>query len=279
MSVLVSNTLSFFFSSDPKNGAQNISADGSTFYVYLNTPLTIPKSTVMCEIRVLQALIPYVDPNISVSLMNNTFQFTTSVAPAGPHTIVFNTGLYSIDGLSSALSTALVNLGLPPNLFTISGDAATQKTILAFLTSGDSVDFTIANSIRTVLGFNSQVIVAPIANYNRYSENSAQFNIDTSYLITSDIVSAGIPVNNQQLGIIANVPITSSPGSQIVFQPFNPIHLDARELIANPKSNLRFTLSNQILSPVNTLMNTWSFVMEIKYKILLTDQAVPLMPR
>ncbi len=279
MSVLVPRVISLFFSSDTNVGAQNVSTDGSTFYVFLNNPIGIPKSAVSCDIRILQANIPYVNPNVSVDLANNTFRFTTAVAPAGTYTIVFNTGLYSIEGLNSALSVALVNLMLPSNLFTFSGDNATQRAILSILTSGDSVDFTVANSIRTVLGFNSGIIVAPTANYNAYGDTSAQFNIDTSYLIISDIVSAGIPVNNQQLGIIASIPITVTPGSQIIYQPFNPIYLDASELIAKQKSNIRFRLANQLLTSVDTLGDKWSFLMEIRYNILLTNEVVPIMPR
>src|SRR5690606_30518446 len=95
--------------------------------------------------------------------------------------------------LNAYLSSQFLNLGLPANLITISGDAATQRSIITFLTSGDSIDFTIVNGVREVLGFNSAVITAPSANYSFFSDNVAAFNRINSFLLASNIVAQGIP--------------------------------------------------------------------------------------
>ena len=76
MSVIVKKQRSMFFSSDPRNGAKNVSNDGSSFTVALNSPLSIPKGAVMCELGVSQASIWNTSPNISPSFENNLFGYS-----------------------------------------------------------------------------------------------------------------------------------------------------------------------------------------------------------
>lgn len=279
MSVIFTREQSYFFSSDVKVGAQQVSADGSSFAISLNNPISIPRGTVNCKIGIHDAQIWYVNPNISILLTNNTFTFTTSVAPAGTYTITFADGLYSLDALKATLSNQIVNLGLPPNLFILSGDDSTQRIIVTILTNGDSLNFTTINSVRTLLGFASGIYTAPSAMYNLYGTMSAKFNSDSSYLITSDIVPEGIPVNNQSNGVLINVPIKNVvPGSQIVYEPTNIVWSNGNTLIGNSKQFLRFKLTNQNLVPVNTVNELWQFTMIIKYQLLLSNTDLPLRP-
>ena len=278
MSVIIKRQASYFFSSDEKNGASNVQDNGSTFSVILNNPIQIPAGAVNCEIGVADAQIWYVNPNISADLKNNKFKFTTTVAPAGTYTITFNDGLYSLQELNATLSNALVNLGLPANLFLLSGDDATQSTIITILTSGDSVDFTVANSLKDVLGFNNAVYPAPSANFNQYSPNPAAFNDDNSYLIASNIVSTGIPLNNKSFGILVNVPINDAPGKQILYEPKHITWSDANQLIGNGRQSLDFFLTNQSQAKVNTLGEKWQFTLVLRWQMLLTDKQLPLKP-
>jgi len=278
MSVILDKEQSYFFSSDTTTGATQVINNGSSFSVALNQPIMIPRGAVDCQVAVNSAAIWYVNPNVSVMLTNNDFKFTTTAAPAGTYTVTLPDGLYSLEGLNNTLSNAFVNLGLPANLFVLSGDDATQSTVITFLTSGDSIDFTIANSLRIVLGFNSAVYTAPSANYNLYSPNPAAFNADNSYLISSNLTSVGIPINNQSFGILVNVPITASPGSQIIYQPANLVWSDAGDIIGQTKQFLNFRLTNQSLVPVNTVGETWQFTLVIKWKLLISNDILPLKP-
>ena len=278
MAVLLEKTFSYIFNSDTASGAQQVSADGSVFSVTLNLPISIPRGAIEASAGVLQANIWNTSPNIAASFGNNIFTFTTTQMPAGTYTLTIPDGLYSIDGLNTYLSSQFVNLGLPSNLFTIGGDFATQSTILTIGFSGDSVNFTVANSVRTVLGFNSEVLTAPSNDYSFYSENPAVFNRNNSYIIASNLVSQGIPVNNQSQGIISTVPINVAPGSQIVYQPQNIIWFEISELIGSPKLNMMFRLLNQNLVATPTGGETWSFTLMIKYNLLLSTSAIPLKP-
>jgi len=176
MAALLEKSATYIFNSDPVSGAQNTSADGSSFQVTTNSPIRIPRDAIDCKMGVIQAAVWNTSPNISSTFNNNLFKFTTSVAPAGTHTITIPEGLYSVAALSSYLSSQFVNFGYPSNLITISGNEATGQSTVTFLTLGDSVDFTIPNTVRTILGFNSVVIAAPSANYTFFSNNPAQFN-------------------------------------------------------------------------------------------------------
>ena len=278
MAVLLEKTFSYIFNSDPISGAQQLSSDGSSFTVTLNTPISIPKSAVDATAGVLQASIWNTSPNISPQFNNNVFTFTTTQAPAGTYSLNIPSGLYSIEGLNTYFSSQFVNLGFSSNLISIGGDFATQTSILTFEFMGDSVNFTIPNSVRTVLGFNSQILTSPSDNFSFYSENTAAFNRNNSYVIASNLVSQGIPVNNQSAGIITTVPIDKPPGSQIVYQPQNVIWFDICELIGNSKLNMTFRLLNQDLMATPTSGDYWSFVILIKYDILLSTSVLPLKP-
>lgn len=286
MSVIIDKEMSIFFSSDEKNGAENVSSDGSSFQVSLNKPLSIPSAAVQCKMGITQASIWNTSANISPEFGNNIFSFITTdvsnINQGGPITTNINIpeGLYSVIGLNTYMGTQFKNLGFPTNLITISGDDATQSIILTFLEAGTQVDFTVGGSCREVLGFNARLSpeIPQAAGYSDYGDNEAAFNRTNSYLIRSDIVSYGIPINNKAANIIAQIPITAAPGSQINYQPTNILWCDASELIGQTRLNLSFVLNNQSLQPTPTSGDNWSFILTIAYSILLTDQPLPLNP-
>lgn len=278
MAVLVEKQISYIFNSDPASGSVNLSSDGSVFSVVLNTAISIPRGAVSALGGVVQANIWNTSPNISPAFNNNVFTFTTLTSPAGTYTINIPAGLYSVDALNTYLSSQFVNIGLSPALISIGGDYATQLTILTIQSSGDSVDFTVPNSVRTVLGFNSEVLTAPSANYTFYSEEEAAFNRNNSYIIAGNFVAQGIPVNNQSAGIVATVPISVEPGSQIPYNPQNVVWFDCTELIGYSKLNMTFRLLNQSLMPTPTTGDYWSFVLVVKYSVLLSTSTLPLKP-
>ena len=257
MSVLIPKSTSFFFSSDAANKAQNVSEDGSQFSVVLDTPISLPQGALSATLSVNQASIWNTSYNISASFGNNKI---TIVESGTPITLTIPDGLYSLNGLNSYFATQFVNLGQPTNLILVSGDEATQKTIITFLKAGDRIDFTQPNSVRVLLGFNARVVISASAGFNEFSDEPANFNRVNSYLIRSNLVSQGIPVNSIGQGIIAQVPITVPPGSQINYQPFNPIPVDASELVGMGKNTFTFTLVDQDLRPTPTAGETWNFV-------------------
>ena len=84
---LIKKSVSLVFNSDAKAGAQNISADLSSFDITLNDPLSVPRDAVECSAAIISASIWNTAYNISASFNNNKIRFTTSVAPASVKTL------------------------------------------------------------------------------------------------------------------------------------------------------------------------------------------------
>jgi hypothetical protein len=278
MSVIVDKQLCYTFSSNTSTGATNIQNNGASFSVALNSPIYIPKGTVDCTVEVLQAAVWNVSPNISADFGNNRLRFGYNEVG---YTFVIPDGLYSLTDLNATISRLFANAGLPSNLFLLSGDQSTQKTVITFTFAGVQIDFDITDSIRTVLGFDARL--SPLAGNSTagqsdFSDNTAVFNRINSFFVRSSMVNNGLPLNNVGSGIIAAIPITASPGSQINYAPNIPIPVDASNLPGTTLQSISFDLLDQDLRYVNTVGEDWSITLSIKFKILLTIENLPMIP-
>ena len=278
MSVIVDKQLSYTFSSNTSTGAANIQNNGASFSVALNSPIYIPKGTVDCTVEVLQAAVWNTSPNIAVEFGNYRLSFSYNETVYG---FVIPDGLYSLTDLNTTISRLLANAGLASNLFILSGDQSTQKTVITYSVSGVRIDFTNPDSIRTVLGFDARL--SPVggisaAGQSDFSDNTAVFNRINSFFVRSSMVNNGLPLNNVGSGIIAAIPITAAPGSQINYAPTIPIAVDASDLPGTTLQFISFDLLDQELRYVNTVGEDWSITLAIKYKILLTIESLPMIP-
>ena len=258
---------SFFFSSDTKAGAQNVSSDGTRFSVQLADPIAIPDGALACELGVVTASIWNNSPNIGPGLGppgvdDNNFQYTTSTAPAGTYSITLPTGLYSLAAISSYMSSRFVNNGHAANLFSLSGQAAATITTL---TLGDTARCEQAGTIGSILGFPSAAIVSTIANQVSFGTTIATLNRNNTYLISGDLIAGGIPVNSSASGLIATIPIVAVPGEQINYTAQNVLWTPARELVGTLKSGFSFWLTNERGEATPTACETWSFTLIIRF--------------
>jgi len=278
MSVIVDKQLSYTFSSNTSTGATNIQNNGASFSVALNSPIYIPKGTVDCTVEVLQAAVWNTSPNIAAEFGNNRIRFGCNEVG---YTFVIPDGLYSLTDLNTTISRLLANAGLPSNLFLLSGDQSTQKTVITYSFDGVQIDFDIINSIRTVLGFDARLSPAggsSVDGQSDFSDNTAVFNRINSFFVRSSMVNNGLPLNNVGSGIIAAVPITAAPGSQINYAPNIPIAVDASNVPGTTLQFISFDLLDQDLRYVNTVGEDWSITLAIKFKILLTTEDLPMVP-
>lgn len=276
MSVIVRKDLTIIFSSDPLTGAQNLSADLSSFSVALNSPLKIPSSAISCDLAVIGANIWNDAANISPFYNNNSVW----IKKGATHILVpdLQEGLYSLDNVQSYIAASLVNLGYPRDLITLTADNATARVVITIRYTGDGWDFSQPNSIGSILGFlPSRVLVATVDNQSFYGDVPASFNRVNSWLITSDIISNGVPINQNGRGIIGAVPIQAPPNNESIYDPQNPVWIDATELIGMSKQNFNFQLRDQSLRTVST-NEIYTFTVCIRYGILMTNQTVPLKP-
>jgi len=256
---------SYIFSSDPNNGAINVAPDGSSFTVQLNNPIHIPHEAKNCTLEVTQANIWNTSPNISARLGNNVFYY---IVGGTTYSFVIADGLYSLNALNNLLQLELEQNTATAAGITMSGDESTQTIVFTFTDTGIGVDFTQTNTPRELLGFDSRIATAtpgPTTTLTDQGDFVAAFNSINSFLLHSDLVSNGIPVNAIGAAIISQVPIDVKPGSQIVYQPRNPPRVDANQLIGKSVNQIRNWITSQKNILIDTASETFDFLVVIRY--------------
>ena len=276
--MMLPEEISFIVSSDESQGAVNKSADGSYFEIQLDDGLKIPKDALNVNIKVEESTIWWTVPNI-INGVNDTFSIygdddTLPVPVPQLYTVVIPQGLYDLSGLNQAVLSGLEALGartidstgnaLP--LINFSADDATQKVILRLNYTNSYCDFSVGQTPRDIIGFNSQQygpnVGAPI---NILAPNVAEFNQINFFLVHSDLVNRGIRFNNKYNQTIAQVLIDVAPGSQIVSANFHPAKSNGQFLAGSVRTLIRFWLTDDKQRSVNTNGENWSARIVIEY--------------
>jgi hypothetical protein len=203
-------------------------------------------------------------PNISASLGNNVFAFFDGTSN---RSITIPDGLYDIDQLASTIPILIDNIpaSLPAeSLFVFAGDNATQKVIITFKSANLSINWNLS-TIRSIIGFLPTSPSTVGIGQSLIADNIANFNVITSFLIHTDLINSGIPVNSVNSAVISNVLIDVSPGNLINYAPSNVPVVDADELIGVRRTNIRFRLTDQSNRRVDTNGEYWSFMVVIRY--------------
>lgn len=261
----VNKEINFIVTSDPNNGAINVTSDGARFDVLLETPFHIPVNASNVTLEVQAATIWWTTPNI-ITGVNDRFYLDDN---GTPRNITLGQGLYDRVNLGAAINTQLVNSGGADGLITISEDTATNKIILTANAVAQTIDFTQADTFRDILGFNSQTLGPNVASpFNWIGTNTARFNVVNYYLVGSSLVgSRGLRFNNIYRGIIAQVLIDERPGSQITFAPYNPAKTNVNHLRGTRISKITMSLMSDTGSLVNTGGEYWSVRLVIRFSI------------
>lgn len=244
--------------------AKDYKRETSTFTVRFPTPIQIPRDAKECYVKVLQADIWNLVPNVSPSLGNT---ITVQPGGVGPEvTLTITTGQYSFDALSSSISNELLKAQLSADVLTIGANAATQKVTLKTAAAGTVVKFVGASSMFKILGFEQDTSTTLADAGVEYSApNIAQFNVINAFLIHSDLVGDGIPINGEFTQTIAKVPITVRSGSLITYTPAYPISVPAPGLIGNTRSQVLLYLTSEDGSTLVDTQEDYSVLLEISY--------------
>lgn len=270
---MTTQEISMIVSSDPSQGVQNISQDGSSFEISLDAGgLQIPKEAKNCQVRVDQASIWWSIPNIITG--QNDKMYITAPNVLGQSTnyaITIPQGLYDLPMLNLAIQRELENQQAkisPKPVISLLADNPTQKVGILRNYTDISIDFTQSDTFREILGFNSQILaINATAPVTSLGDNTANFNTLNYFLIGSDIVSKGIRFNSEYNQTLAQILVDVAPSSQIVYQPFNPARCDASNLIGSKRTSLRFFLTDDKNRPVNTAGEYWSARIVISYTV------------
>lgn len=279
----MSKEINLIVSSDPDNGAVNITSDRSAFTVkFEGAGFQVDKDAYNITLAVEESTIWWNIPNIIDNVNNKIYIFgdddTLPVPVPQLYTITIPQGLYDLDGLNLTITNELEaqgartldasNNALP--LITFTEDLSTSKSRLRFNYPNVYVDFSQPNTFREILGFNSAVygpfVGAPLS---ILADKTAAFNQINYFLIHSDLVKDGIRFNNQYNQTISQVLIDVPAGSQIVSKPFNPAKCDASNLENNSLSSVRFWITDDKQRPVNVSeFDYWSARIVVRYKVM-----------
>jgi hypothetical protein len=169
-------------SSDAGTGVPVTDAQtGDSFSTDLSPPITLDPNKKWVVIPV-EAQTWFTSPNISATRANNNFSYT-AIAPApniGVYPLVIPDGLYAVSDLQATIANLMVGNGhgtLLTPIITFTPLLAEQKIQITISALGYSVDFSILESIRDVIGFAAVVIGPPITVPTSYTGgNLADFS-------------------------------------------------------------------------------------------------------
>lgn len=272
---LLTSELSIIADSNPSNGAliPSGSTDGSTFSMLLAESLNIPKTAKNLTVEVQTAEIYWTVPNV-ITNVNDQFRVISDGSGSNPATIATYTvtnpqGLFSRPGINSSILELLVNAGAESDIITIGESASTNKVLISTPYTGISIEFRdvqLPRNMRVLLGYNDQLLGPSTTSPTSWlADNIAQFNTVNSFLINSDIVETGIPLNSKQQKIIANIPIDVLPGYQIIFNPYRPAKIPANNLKGSRRKRIKFWLTDDQGRLVNTGGEYWRLRLVIRY--------------
>lgn len=257
-----------------------LSADNSSFTVNFSEPIQIPAGSFEATVAVEEATIWHTVFNISAALGNNqTYIHENGV----DRFFTIPDGIYGTTSLSIALDRGYVLVGGTSGLVVLEPDFATGKvqiTVDGTLAGpgGAYVDFTPVDTWREIAGFVSQLVpLAPTITVSvQLAPNEAEFNEIEYYKIHGDI-GPGIRSNGRFDQTLARVNITSEPGSQIVYSPFNPTKSPLSHFIGEQISTVLFYLTSHANKPVDT-REAWTLRLALRWKQML-DNPLPDPPR
>ena len=255
-------------SSDESSGAFNVNSARNRFDIEFPQELKIPREAKNITVSVTNATIWYTSFNISAALANNKFYLDVSADQV--YTVTIPDGLYDLSSVAHAINVGLVNQGLASGIISFVGDSASQKVVINFTVAGLRVNFTGANSCRVIMGFNNAVSPAAYTTgiYSLYGDTTARFNTIDYFLIHSNIVTGGIPNNGKSTSIIARVLISEAPGSQLLFEPTNPINIPSQNLAGMSISRLHFWVTLQDGTTLPDLnQENFSVLLVIRYQM------------
>lgn len=178
-------------------------------------------------------------------------------------TVTIDRGSYSVSQLAAAISRGLVLAGEASTLLTITGDDATQKVIFTSDVSDTEIIVT-GTSPFEILGLNLGVFLLADAGVSYAAPNRAKFNSVNRFQISTNVVGRGLPVNGQYSGVLTTIPITSSSGFQIIYNPTIPSTVAINDMVGTTLQSITAILTDENGQQVFT-GEPWSVEMMIQY--------------
>lgn len=249
-------------SSDPAAGAININDLGSAFTAKFDSdPLIIDKRATNCVLYVNDAEVTYTFPNVREDINNKlTLIYNDGINPVIQYDLAIPKGLYSLQELSDEIQVQLFNFaGYPFSsaLIELLANEATQKVQIKYNFDYITIDFTAADSLAPLLGFEYTTYTGA-ANSYAIAPNVAELNTTKYLIVACDLVDEGLRLNNTYDSYIARILIDADPGSQILFRPQIKTNITSLNLVGNQVTSTRVRLLDQNGDEVDTNGETFS---------------------
>ena len=255
----INKELSLVFDS-ASSGVQIIGPDPNNkavFNVSFDEPLSIPPHGIDCTLQTDEVIVTNNNPNLTIpsDFIYNGFTYTIPI------------GLWSVSELEDEMNSLIAPLPAPTvqdTHITLTGVQAIGK-VRIFNELGLTFPSPASNQLVALLGLSvAQLPLVPLSVTE--GDNLAQFDVQDSYVVATDLVSNGIRFNNDYAQVISVVHITTGAGGLIVFTPIQPAIIPTPELLGVLKSRIQLRLLKNDLSPVDTRSTNWSARVRIRWK-------------
>ena len=227
-------------------------ADSGDFVTYFPKHLMFEGDM---EVAMVSSTAYYVFPNISAAKGNNQFQYYNGTVN---RTVVIPDGLYNIDNIYDEIKRQItaytddpLNLVLVPNYST--------GKVRVELAGGYTVDFTIANSLRFLLGWDSVVV-----SVTSEGANPAAVNVVEKILVHCSLCQGGSYLNNTLSDVVGEILLLKPPGSQLAVLPSPLIWLPMPNSISRDISDVRTYFTDQNNNILNFLQEPTSLSIYIR---------------
>ena len=203
-----------------------LSGSTSNFTIRFNPSIDLSQDK-KYEVALIRLETYYSFPNIDAT--NNLFKFSPDFGNTWK-TITIPTGCYEVSAINAYIQRRMKDMGYYDSTnsvyyITISTNFNTLKTVLS-LAANYKVDFTIDKSLRTVLGFNSQIYsaVSPTEGNSFESENIVNILSVNEILVDADIIG-GSYLNGSAKQVVYSFFPSVGPGYKIIESPKNLVYL------------------------------------------------------
>ena len=191
------------------------SGSSSDFTTKFDKPLQFPGDD--WEVGLISAEVPNTFYNISAALGNNKFYYNDG---AVDHTLTIPDGIWEVDSLNTYIQGAD---GINGTDIELTADVPRLRVMLT-LANSYTVDFTQADTFRSILGFSSAIVSGNGVHYATSKPDITNGN--DHFYITCDLVNSTYSrLGGSAKGILYGFTFTVGAGSAQVVVPSEHVHL------------------------------------------------------
>jgi hypothetical protein len=268
-------SVSILCSSSTANGARNVDISGGSFQVTLNDAIQFPPNAQNITVECTKATVWNTISNFKTTNNQIFVSAQDTLGVVITRVITLPVGLYDVSTFKAALLGQLLNEGFkqsPTPVLDVVADYATSKIGIVLNYTNTSISFTLGNGVlnpmNKILGFDLGTYATGNAPFVQYAPNVAKFNQLNSILVVSNLSDNGFAVNNREANVIAQILINVQPGSQIIFEPFNPTQVSASNLAGSNLKEFNVRITDENLQTIDTNYEEFTVLFKISYTII-----------